>query len=208
MPIIDISRLLNADTAVWPGDTRFQKVTQAALARGDSVNLTTLTLSAHTGSHIDAPLHYAADGQATDVLDLNPYWGPAQVVTVFQDAGPLYPGDLGHARIGAAPRLLIRSVASRLAPDEFPQAFVYPTAELVEFLQELGVILLGSDTPSMDAVDSKTLPGHHALDRAGIAILEGLDLTNAPDGLYDFVALPLKIAGGDGSPVRAALRTR
>jgi arylformamidase len=69
-----------------------------------------------------------------------------------------------------------------------------------------GVVLYGTDAPSMDHVQSKDLPGHHALRRNGIAILEGLDLRPAPDGVYELVALPLKIEGGDGSPVRAVLR--
>lgn len=206
MEIIDISRTLNADTAVWPGDTPFRRVMTAALQRQDSVNLSTLTLSSHTGTHLDAPAHFAADGQTTDALPLLPYWGLAQVVTVFKDAGPLDTADFSHVRLGAAPRLLVHSVASRLAPDEFPTAFVYPTPDLAAFLATMSIILFGSDAPSMDAVDSTMLPGHHALRSHGISILEGLDLTGVADGIYELVALPLKIEGGDGSPVRAALR--
>jgi arylformamidase len=101
---------------------------------------------------------------------------------------------------------LVHSVASDLPQTVFPQAFVYPSPALAAHLAQAGVILFGSDGPSMDAQDSKTLEGHHALRAHGIAILEWLDLSQTPDGLYELVALPLKIAGGDGSPVRAALR--
>ncbi len=207
MPLIDISRTLNTRIAVWPGDTPFAMQPVLAIADGASVNLTTLTLSAHTGTHADAPYHFAADGATLEQVDLTPYWGSAQVVTVARMAGELTPADFAHVDLAAAPRLLVRSAASSQDPTEFPSEIVYPGPALIELLGQQGVILYGADAPSMDAIDSKTLPGHHALRQHGIAILEGLDLRAAPDGLYELAALPLKIAGGDGSPVRAVLRT-
>lgn len=164
-------------------------------------------MSAHTGSHVDAPLHYLADGVAIEQLDLTPFWGRAQVVTVSKEAGPLFPADFHHIDLAAAPRLLIHSPASQINPNLFPEQFVYPSPELAHHLKDRGVILFGNDGPSMDHQESKRLPGHKALFANGIAILEGLDLSAVPDGVYEFVALPLKIVGGDGSPVRAALRT-
>lgn len=205
--LIDISRKLNSSIAVWPGDTPFALQQSLAIAAGDSVNLTTLTLSAHTGTHVDAPLHFTADGAAIDQLGLEPYWGEAQVATVRKPVGPLLPEDLAHVDLRKAPRLLVRSAASLLPQDRFPAEFVYPTPELAEALAAAGIVLYGADAPSMDHVDSKDLPGHHALLGNGIAILEGLDLRVPPDGVYELVALPLRIAGGDGSPVRAVLRT-
>jgi len=177
-----------------------------ARAEGASVNLTTLTLSAHTGSHADAPYHYSDDGATLEAVSLEPFWGSAQVVTVQKEGGALTPDDFAGYDLGRAPRLLVHSRASELDPTRFPDRYVYPSPELAAYLGEHGVILYGSDAPSMDAVDSKRLPGHNALDEQGIAILEGLDLSQAADGLYELVALPLKIGGGDGSPVRAALR--
>ena len=140
-------------------------------------------------------------------LDLAPYWGLAQVVTVHKAAGPLEPADFAHVELTRAPRLLVRSAASSGDPAVFPTAIVYPSPALADHLGSLGIVLYGADAPSMDDIESKDLPGHHALHRNGIAILEGLDLRHAPDGLYELVALPLKIEGGDGRPVRAALRT-
>lgn len=207
MALIDISRTLNPTIAVWPGDTPFAIETVLAIADGATVNLTTLTLSAHTGTHADAPFHFAADGATLEQVDLTPYWGPAQVVTVSRQAGMLAPGDFAHVDLGRAPRLLVRSQASSQDPTIFPEEIVYPGPELIAVLAQHGIVLYGADAPSMDAIDSATLPGHHALRRHGIAILEGLDLRNAPDGIYELVAFPLKIAGGDGSPVRAVLRT-
>ena len=208
MQLIDISRTLNAQIAVWPGDTPFAIQPVLTIADGAAVNLTTLTLSAHTGTHADAPYHFAADGATFDQLDLAPYWGPAQVVTVTRTTGELTADDFAHVDLAAAPRLLVRSPASEQNPTHFPTSIVYPGPALIEVLGRYGVVLYGADAPSMDAIDSKTLPGHHALRRHGIAILEGLDLTRAPDGIYELVALPLKIAGGDGSPVRAVLRAK
>ena len=206
MTIIDISRTLAPDIAVWPGDTPFQMRTTMARAEGASVNLTTLTLSAHTGSHADAPYHYSDEGTTLEAVSLEPFWGRAQVVTVQKEGGPLRLDDFAGYDLRRAPRLLVHSRASELDRRRFPDRFVYPSPELAAYLGEHGVLLYGSDAPSMDAVDSKRLPGHNALDARGIAILEGLDLSQAADGLYELVALPLKISGGDGSPVRAALR--
>ncbi|MFW6096576.1 MAG: cyclase family protein [Chloroflexota bacterium] len=206
MPLIDITRTLVSGTAVWPGDTPFRLQRNLRLAQGDSVNLTSLTLSAHTGTHVDAPYHFMEEGATVDAMPLDLYWGPAQVVTVSKTGGPLHPDDFASYDLTLAPRLLVHSPAGDLDQSRFPQEFVYPSPALAEHLARAGVVLFGSDAPSMDAEDSKTLEGHHALQAQGIAILEWLDLRRAPDGLYELVALPLKIANGDGSPVRAALR--
>jgi arylformamidase len=207
MTLIDISRTLQPSLAVWPGDTPFARRTMLAMQDGAAVNLSTLTLSAHTGSHVDAPFHVKVDGSTIERLPLEPYWGLAQVVTVRKAAGPLSAEDFQHVDLALAPRLLVRSGGSSSPHDVFPAEFVYPVPALARVLARAGIVLYGSDTPSMDHAESKELPGHHALLDAGIAILEGLDLRAAPDGVYELAALPLKIAGGDGSPVRAVLRT-
>lgn len=206
MPILDISRTLDPTLAPWPGDTRFSLTTVLQRSEGASVNLTTITTSAHFGTHIDAPHHFA-DGVATvESLDLGIYWGLAQVVTVQKLTGELTVEDFAGINPALAPRILIHSRASHLDFTQFPAEFVYPSPTLADWLGKQGIILYGTDAPSMDHATSKELPGHNALLRHGIAILEGLDLSRIADGLYQFVALPLKIAGGDGSPVRAALQ--
>ena len=206
MTISDISRRLSPEIAVWPGDTPFSMETTMRRAEGDSVNLTTLTLSAHTGSHVDAPYHYTDGGSTLEEVPLAPFWGRAQVVTVHKEQGPVVPADLASYDLGLAPRLLVRSAASEMDPTRFSRRFVYPSPDLADHLGEQGIVLYGTDAPSMDAADDANLPGHNALRRNGVAILEGLDLRHAPDGVYELVALPLLIVGGDGSPVRAALR--
>jgi arylformamidase len=207
MTIIDISRTLNSEMTVWPGDSPLRLTRIMNLDAGDSVNLTTLKMSAHLGTHLDAPLHFSGKGQSVTDLDLGQFWGPAQVTTVAKHNGPLFPKDLQRYDLSLAPRLLVRSLDSSQHLSEFPSSFPYPSPELADYLGEIGIVLYGSDAPSMDAVDSKELKGHRALYKHRIAILEWLDLRAAPDGLYELVALPLKIEDGDGSPLRAALRS-
>jgi arylformamidase len=205
--LIDISRTLAADIAVWPGDDPFEMRPMMTIREGGSVNVTRLNMSAHTGTHADAPYHFNDNGRTLETLDLAIYWGPAQVVTVHKAGGALLPADFAAYDLGKAPRLLVRTPASTYPPTQFPANYPYPGAELAEFLKQQGVFLYGTDAPSMDHVDSKTLPGHQAMLRHTVAIIEGLDLQQAPDGLYELVAFPLKIKGGDGSPIRAVLRT-
>lgn len=206
--IFDITRTLNPEMAVWPGDTPFGMQIIMDMNQGDMVNLTTLTLSSHTGTHVDAPRHFVNTGSPLEQVSLESYIGPATVVTVNRPAGPLTPADFPGLNWNRVQRLLVHSAASALSPEQFCAQYVYPSVELADWLGRHGVLLFGSDAPSMDAADSKTLPGHNALRRNRVAILEGLLFEAVPDGDYELMALPLKIAGGDGSPVRAVLRQK
>jgi arylformamidase len=115
------------------------------------------------------------------------------------------PRHLAAFELGSPPRLLLKtdSVRDRRA---FPERFTALSPELAALLGERRVVLVGVDTPSVDPFDSKTLDAHHALARGGVAILEGLVLDGVPEGVYELIALPLKLAGLDASPVRAVLR--
>ena len=205
--LYDISRAMHAAMAVWPGDDAFELRRTGHIADGSPVNVSTLSLSAHTGTHVDAPYHFEDDAPTLDKVDLSAYWGPAQVVTVNKNSGPLTPDDFAGYDLGRAPRLLVHSPNSEADPNVFPNGFVHPSPALADHLGRLGIVLYGADAPSMDPQNSKDLAGHHALQRNNILILEGLDLSDVPDGLYELVALPLKLIDGDGSPVRAVLRT-
>ena len=204
--IYDITRTVAPSTHVWPGDTPFSAVHVMRKAEGSSVNLTTLTLSAHTGTHADAYYHYEADGAHPAQMPLEAYIGRAKVVTVNRRDGGLTPGDFGDVTLVGAERLLVHSCVSDLPDDQWPSEFPYLTVELVEWLAALNIRLIGLDSPSVDAFDSKELPCHHALFRHGIVNLETLLLRGVPDGDYDLVALPLKLDNVCGSPVRAVLR--
>ena len=203
---IDISRTLSPNIAVWPGDTPFNLKTIMSRLNGESVNLTTITMSAHTGTHADAPFHFTDAGKTMGEVDLRPYWGLAQVVTISKDSGPINVEDFTDYDLTRAPRILVRTPASSIPPTQFPEIIPHPSPELADYLGSLGICLYGTDALSMDDIESKSLPGHNAMLRNNIAILEGLDLSQAPDGLYELSALPLKIDNGDGSPVRAVLR--
>ncbi len=204
--IIDISRSLTSTTAVWPGDIPYSLPSVVRRSDGDTVNVTRLNMSSHTATHMDAPYHFTDDGSTVEQMDLARYWGLAQLVTVQKESGPLSPADFAHVDLSLAPRLLVHSRASHQDPTQFHHDYVYPSPELADFLGQYGIILYGADAPSMDASDSQTLDGHHALLRNDIMILEGLNFTAVDDGLYELVALPLKLVHGDGSPIRAALR--
>jgi arylformamidase len=204
--LYDISRTISPTLAVWPGDHPFSFEHVLRIADGASVNLTTLTLSAHTGSHADAPYHYNDRGAHPADVPLEKYIGPAMVVTIQRQHGGIVPADFVDCEFTHLERLLIHTWVSDLPDDVWPDDFPYPTLELVDWLADRGVVLLGLDGPSVDRFDSKELPCHHRLAERGIAVLETLNLNGVPDGLYELVALPLKIAGICGSPVRAVLR--
>lgn len=204
--LYDITRTISPALQVWPGDTPFSFEMALRKSEGSPVNLTTLTLSAHTGTHADAPYHYDDGGAHPAGLSLEPYIGPAHVVTIARQRGGIVPTDFEGRDLNGMRRLLIHTRVSDLPDNQWSQNFPYPTVELIDWLGEQGTVLLGVDMPSVDTFDSKTLDCHHRLYQHGIANLETLCLKDVPDGVYELVALPLKIDGVCGSPVRAILR--
>ena len=203
--LYDISPTVRPETPVWPGDTPFSARPAASLAAGDPASVATVTTTLHLGAHVDAPCHVAAGGTAIDALPLEPFLGACRVVKV--PAPPLVePRHLAGIDLAAPGRLLLRteSVRDRRV---FPERFTALSPELAALLAERGVLLVGLDTPSVDPFGSTELPAHHALVRGGVAILEGLVLDGVPEGVYELIALPLKLAGMDASPVRAVLRS-
>jgi arylformamidase len=207
-PIIDISPPLNPDIAVFPGDTPLSRELLLDFGHGDSLTLSTLRGTVHLGAHVDAPLHYAESGASIDALPLELFVGSCRVVR-----RPALPGArvrweavreaLGDS--GPTERLLI-ATGSYPDPTRFEDGFAALDPEAVRELGRLGVRLLGVDTPSVDPPDSKDLPAHEACREAGITIMEGLVLDRVQAGLYELIALPLRLVGFDASPVRAVLR--
>ncbi len=205
--IYDITRTVTPRLAVWPGDTQFTPAAALLKQNGSSVNLFTLTLSAHTGTHADAYYHYDDTGAHPAAMPFEHYLGTARVITVGRRSGPLTPGNLGIDSMGGVQRLLIHSHVSDLPDDQFPTQFPYLSIELIDWLAAQNVVLIGLDSPSVDAFDSKTLDCHHRLKHHGMVNLETVQLRGVPDGIYELIALPLKLDDVCGSPVRAILRT-
>lgn len=201
----DISPTIGPGVPVFPGDTPFAQRWTWTLDVRCPVNVSEITLSPHTGAHTDAPLHYAADGAAMAEVPIQIYLGPCRVVHAI-DVGPLIEpkhllGDLDDA----PERVLIRTYLQ--APLQvWDPAFSALAPSTIDALHARGVRLVGIDTPSLDPADSKSLDSHQRVRAHGMAILEGIVLDDVPAGDYELIALPLKIAGCDASPVRAVLR--
>src|SRR5262245_16257447 len=201
--IYDISPLISPRLAVWPGDTPASREVLCDLSRGDSITLSTLHATVHLGAHADAPSHYGA-GAAIHERPLDLYLGPCQVMRVEVPRGTRITPDLLPGPVEAA-RLLL-ATGTFPDPQTFSTDFAALAPALVDFLAERGVRLVGIDTPSVDLFDSKDLPAHQACLRHDVAILEGLVLASVPPGVYELIALPLRLEGFDASPVRAVLR--
>jgi len=205
----DISPPVNARSPVFPGDTVYSQVWGATIGPGCPVNVSAITLSPHTGAHADAPLHYEADAATIGEVSLEPFLGPCRVIHAI-GVGPLVQiAHLAHALPPAgAPlpaRVLVRTYATApLARFDSDCAAFDPAT--VEALADLGVMLVGIDTGSVDPTSSKTLDSHQVLRRRGLRVLENLVLDDVPEGDYELIALPLKLTSADASPVRAVLR--
>ena len=204
MTIHDITIPMQDSLAVWPGDTPFRFSWTWRKQDGASVNVGQFRLSVHTGSHADAPFHYDDAGAAIDAVGLQPFIGSARVISV-PDRPRIRVADLERLDLSATPRVLFRTGAWT-DHTTFPVTIPVMDDDVPEWLNRKGVILVGLDLPSVDELDSKTLPLHHSLGAHGITILESLDLSRVSDGLYELIALPLKLIGADGAPVRAVLR--
>ena len=164
-----------------------------------------ITLSPHVGAHADAPLHYDAQGAAIGDVSLDAFLGPCRVIHTI-GCGPLIAWDhIAHAVDNTLPqRVLVRTYAQ--APAQWDGRLTAYAPDTIERLADLGVLLVGIDTASIDPADSKTLDSHQVIRRRGLRVLENLVLDDVPEGDYELIALPLKLTTADASPVRAVLR--
>lgn len=202
--LFDITPAVSPRLAVWPGDTPPRREVLLDLARGDGITLSTLHATVHLGAHADAPSHYGADAPSIDARSLEPYLGPCTLVRPRVARGRRYGAEVLPA--GPPDERLLIATATFPDPERFNRDFAAPEPALVDRLHELGVRLVGVDTPSVDLFDSKDLPSHRRFLANDMAILEGLALAGVPEGRYELIALPLKLVGFDASPVRAVLR--
>ncbi len=203
MRIIDVTRVLGRETPAWPGDTPFALEWTTPDGEADAA-VSRLTLSPHLGTHLDAPLHLDAAGHDAASLPVASCIGPCEVVALPGHDGPIDLSVLPSGWGPAVPRVLF-ATGGWPAGAPFPRRFASLAPALVDLLADQSVVLIGVDTPSVDAAGAEILAAHRRCLERGIVILEGLDLTDGPAGLYTLVALPLRLAGVEASPVRAVL---
>lgn len=207
--IWDISAPVDPSAPVFPGDTPYRQQWSAQLSSDCPVNVGSLTLSPHVGTHADAPLHYDPQGAAAGALSLHPYLGPCRVIHALGCGALVQWQHIAHGidctSTSLPPRVLVRTYA-RMPVDRWDPALPAFAASTVERLADLGVLLVGIDSASVDPADSKTLDSHQVLRRRGLRVLENLVLDEVPEGDYELIALPLRWLRADASPVRAVLR--
>jgi arylformamidase len=207
MAIYDISLSISESLVVWPGDSPVRITQPRHMDRGDHATVSHLEISAHTGTHVDAPAHFVQGGAGVDTLDLNALVGLA-LVTEARDADALTADVLAELAIPlGTERVLFRTRNSNLwarGAQAFDEDFVAITEDGARWLVERGIRLVGVDYLSV-APFSASIPTHQMLLRAGIVLLEGVNLSDVRPGMYQLVCLPLKIDGVDGAPARAIL---
>ena len=212
MRIYDVSVPISATTPVYPGDPGIEIRQWAAIAGGDAANVSLLHFGAHTGTHVDAPSHFIEGAAKVDAMPLDALVGPARVILMPDGVGAIEASHLPSRSLEGATRLIFKTRNSAFWSDTTPgfrQDFTYVTPGAARALVRSGVRLVGMDYLSVEKFQSERHETHEILLSNGVVIVEGLDLREVAAGDYEFVCLPLKIAGGtgDGAPARAILRT-
>jgi arylformamidase len=202
--IIDISPEINDRLGVFPGDTKMSREVLLRREDGAPVTLSTLRATVHLGAHVDGVNHYGTGAPGVEASPLELFIGRAQVISTSVERGQRITKEMLSAPISEQ-RVLLRT-GTFPDPHNWNEDFAGLDPALVDYLGEQGVRLIGIDTPSVDLQDSKDLVAHAACLRKSIHILEGIVLGDAPDGVYELVAMPLRLLGFDASPVRAILR--
>lgn len=205
---IDVSVPLTSGMVHWPGDPvpRFERISE--IAQGEEANVTFCRMTAHTGTHMDAPNHFLAGGQGIDRFPLEVGIGPARVISMPAGVRAIGRVELEGKGIRRGDRVLFKTRNSERRWDdrEFQPDFVALNASGAAFLRDAGVVLVGVDYLSIGLFEADGVETHRTLLGSGIWIVEGLNLAGVDEGEYDMVCLPLRIEGGDGSPARVALR--
>lgn len=207
MTILDISVPISGSMPIFKGDPMVNIARTADMSRGDPYTLTRIDLGVHTGTHVDAPLHFVRDGAAIEQLDLNALIGPAYVVDLSRVDGEITARDLDATHLpGGAERILFKTKNSALwEKPGFQEDFVALAADGARWLVERQVRLVGIDYLSVEVYGSTDFAAHHILLDAGVIILEGVQLKDIAPGVYELLCLPLKIQGAEGAPARAVL---
>jgi len=203
--VYDITASLSSDLPVFPGQPHFRKEFLLSLARGDRANITQLTLTSHTGTHVDSPNHFIDEMDTIDQIPFHKVMGRARVFELGVKE-KIDASDIQLLKIDPEAIVLFKTRNSNLWLDkEFRKDYVFITKEAAEVLRDRNVAAVGFDYIVPDELENFKRPVHHILFRKGIILIEGLNLSNVPAGDYFLICLPLKIEGGDAAPARAIL---
>ena len=205
--IIDISVPVYTGMVRWPGDPAVKLSRKLDLAKGDVCNYTHLSFGAHTGTHMDAPLHFVGDGESMDKLPLEATVGRCRVIEI-KARQQIQPQHLESLRLKKGERVLFKTSNSRKSwkSNAFDEGFVSISQAAAQFLADRGVRTVGVDYLSIGGWQSDGVETHQIMLGAGIWVIEGLNLAKVKPGRYELICLPLKLIGAEGAPARAVLR--
>jgi arylformamidase len=206
-PWIDVSVGLRDGMVHWPGDPACKIRRVLSMDDGSVCNLTHLSMSAHTGTHMDAPRHFIADGQTMEQMPLDAVIGRCRVIELdAQDQ--ITPAHLKNVVMRRGERLLFKTRNSTQSwqSAEFDRDFVSIRQDAAAYLAECGLMTVGVDYLSIGGFEKDGVETHQIMLGAGIWVIEGLDLSKIRPGYYDMICLPLKLVGADGAPCRVVLR--
>lgn len=203
--IHDISIPIDADMPVYEGDPPVEIMLSSSIDRGDIANVSRLIIGAHTGTHVDAPLHFFKDGTAVHDLSLEVLMGPVVVIDLVGQR-QITRSALLTSELAGKKRVLFKTSNSRLwRKKEFQKDFAFLDEDAANYLVEIGMELVGIDYLSIEQFGTSNPATHLTLLGAGIIIVEGLNLSDINPGPYKLICLPLLIKDCEGSPCRAVL---
>ena len=205
---IDISVPISTGMAHWPDNPPVDLQRTLDMERGDKANVSRLSLGVHSGTHMDAPVHFQPGAASIDQMPLDATVGRARVIRI-RDRVQVTVRELEPARIRRGERILLRTRNSPTAwhGRRFVEDFVHLSTEAAQWIAARGVRALGVDYLSVGGYLARNGAAvHHALLGAGVWIIEGLDLSRVPAGPCELICLPLRLVGSDGAPARAIVR--
>jgi arylformamidase len=206
MKLIDVTVPLDASLPVYPGNTPFTLEAIKQISRGDSSNVSTLHMSAHSGTHVDAPRHFFDDKPGAEALPLELMLGRTRVVEISSRSG-IGAEQLAELDLSDDVRILFKTSNSKLwASRDFHTDYIGVTTSGAEHLIAHGVKVVGVDYLSVEEFKKPGAPAHHVLLGGGAIVIEGLNLRDVEPGVYDMLCLPLRVVGADGAPARVVLR--
>lgn len=212
MPIFDVSVPLSSTTPTYPGDPTIEISQFFSLSNGDPANVSLIHFGAHSGTHVDAPAHFIEGGARVESLALDVLLGTVQVIEVPEAVQTIHADFIDEHCAASSERIFFKTRNSgfwKTGHRGFRSDYTSLDANAARKLVNLRVKLVGIDYLSIEKFGSETFETHHALLAHGVVIVEGLNLSEVPAGMYELICLPLKLAdgSGDGAPARVVLRT-